>query len=59
MIYNIYNFSLGLCDVNIDWVYTLVCAQTILAFLTKAKGRREAYHGFSFASPDLAVTTHV
>ena len=26
---------------------------------TEAKGRREAYQGFSNASPDLAVTTHV
>ena len=26
---------------------------------TEAEGRREAYQGFSNASPDSAVTTHV
>ena len=33
--------------------------QVIEVILTEAEGRREAYHGFSNASPNLAVTTHV
>jgi hypothetical protein len=34
---------------------------TAIALLipTEAEGRREAYQGFSNASPDSAVTTHV
>ena len=34
--------------------------QRVVSFIpTEAEGRREAYHGFSNASPDSAVTTHV
>ena len=32
---------------------------SMLLVPTEAEGRREAYQGFSNASPDSAVTTHV